>query len=218
MGFWTEWSVWVIGVASAVLYAWLKGFLSQFLPTPQRARLALGNLVRSRTPPPEHWFRVVLCWLQNDPNGDSTRNVAEAFTNISGVTLFRSPRIVAKLGARSEWLVAMQKEARAVLEEWDADLAIVGLVKQPAKALSLWIVPRLGEGTLRRGDQPYVFEDATIGRDFHRDFRAELSAVALVAVAPLAETETRGRVLEKGLTEATKKTRHSAKCACHYRV
>ena len=99
----------------------------------------------------------------------------------------------------------MQKEARAVLEEWDADLAIVGLVKQPAKALSLWIVPRLGEGTLRRGDQPYVFEDATIGRDFHRDFRAELSAVALVAVAPLAETETRGRVLEKGLTEATKK-------------
>ena len=98
MGFWTEWSVWVIGVASAVLYAWLKGFLNQFLPAPERARLALGNLVRSRTPPPEHWFRVVLCWLQNDPNGDSTRNVAEAFTNISGVTLFRSPRIVAKLG------------------------------------------------------------------------------------------------------------------------
>ena len=102
MSFWTEWPILVIGV-TGVLIAWLKGFLSQFLPAPQRARLALGNLMRSRQPPPEDRFRVVLCWLQNDPNGDSTRNVEQAFTNIEGVTLLCSARVVAESGAGLEW-------------------------------------------------------------------------------------------------------------------
>ena len=195
----------LLAAASAVAIAWLTGFLNQYLPGPRRVALALGNLVPNRTPPPEDQFRVTLCWLQNDPKGDSTAHVAEAFTSITGVALFRSARIVAKLGARSEWLVAMQKEARAVLEEWDADLAIVGLVKKRGSAVNLWIVPGSGEGTLSRGDQPYVLEDATLGPDFHRDFRAELSAVALVAVAPLATSEARGRVLEQVLEDATTK-------------
>ena len=82
---------------------------------------------------------------------------------------------------------------------------IVGLVKQPREALSLWIVPRSGGGTLDRGDQPYVLENATLGADFREDFDTELAAAALVAVAPLAGTETRGRVLEKGLAVATGK-------------
>ena len=43
------------------------------------------------------------------------------------------------------------------------------------------------------------------GQIFHDDFRAELTAAALVAVAPLAELETRGRVLDRGLREATAK-------------
>ena len=66
-------------------------------------------------------------------------------------------------------------------------------------------MPRLGEGTLTRGDQPYELAQATLGPDFHDDFRAELTAAALVAVAPLADTETRGRVLEKGLRDAAEK-------------
>ena len=44
-----------------------------------------------------------------------------------------------------------------------------------------------------------------VDEDFRDDFRAELTAAALVAVAPLAETETRGRVLGKGLRDATEK-------------
>ena len=205
MSFWTEWLVWVIGAAGAVLIAWLNGFLNQFLPAPQRATLALGNLIRSREPPPEDRFRVVLCWLDNDPSGESTGNVAQAFANIEGVTLLPSASIVAESGAGLEWRVATQKAARSVLDEWDADLAIVGLVKQPGKVLSLWIVPRYGEGTLSRGDRPYVFEHATLGAEFGDDFRAELAAVALVAVAPLAEVRTRGRVLERGLADATER-------------
>ena len=48
-------------------------------------------------------------------------------------------------------------------------------------------------------------DKATLGPDFHDDLRAELTAAALVAVAPFAETETRGRVLEKGLRDAAEK-------------
>ena len=91
-----------------------------------------------------------------------------------------------------------------MLETWNADLAVVGSVKDPGKALSLWFVPREGDGTLRRGDlPPYELNKATLGPDFHDDFRTELTSAALVAVAPLPETETRGRVLEKGLRDAT---------------
>ena len=100
----------------------------------------------------------------------------------------------------------MRKEARAVLEDCDADLAVVGLVKQSGEALSLWFVPAYGgEGSLGRGDRPYELDNATLGQDFRDDFRSELATVALVAVAPLARTEVRGRVLEKGLRDATGK-------------
>ena len=99
----------------------------------------------------------------------------------------------------------MQENAQAVLEDWNADLAVVGLVKKSKDVLSLWFVPRLGDGTLRRGDQPYELDKATLGSDFHDDLRTQLTVLALAAVAPLAETETRGQVLEKGLTEATEK-------------
>ena len=99
----------------------------------------------------------------------------------------------------------MQKGARAVLEDWHADLAIVGRVKRPGEALSLWFVPRMGEGTLRRGDAPYKLEDVTLGRDFHGDLRAQIAAAAFTSVAPLADTEVRGQILGKGLREATEK-------------
>ena len=99
----------------------------------------------------------------------------------------------------------MQQEARSVREDWYADLAVVGLVKNSGEALSLWFVPRSGEGTLSRGDKPYELDKATLGLDFHQDLGAELTAVALVTVAPLADAETRGRVLEKGLGDAIEK-------------
>ena len=172
---------------------------------PERVMLSLENVWRGKPQSAEDRFRVVLCWLENDPDGDNMRNVAQAFTSIEGVTLVRSAYIVAASGAADDWREAMQREARSVLERWDADLAVVGLVKQPGEALSLWFVPRSGQGTLTRGDEPYELDNAALGQDFREDFRAELTAAALVAVAPLAETETRGRVLGKGLRDATEK-------------
>ena len=87
-------------------------------------------------------------------------------------------RIVTASGAADDWREVMQREARSVLEGWDADLAVVGLVKQPGEALGVWFVPRSGEGTLTRGDEPYELDNATLGPDFRDDFHAELTAVA----------------------------------------
>ena len=190
---------------TAFVSTWWTGFLNEYVPGPRRAMLWLENVRQGKLQPAEDRFRVVLCWLANDPDGDNTRNVAQAFTSIEGVTLVRSAGIVTASGAADDWREVMQREARSVLEGWDADLAVVGLVKQPGEALGVWFVPRSDEGTLTRGDEPYELDNATLGPDFRDDFHAELTAVALVAVAPLAETETRGRVLEKGLRDATEK-------------
>ena len=59
--------------------------------------------------------------------------------------------------------------------------------------------------SLDRGDQTYRLEDVTLGSDFHDDLRTQLTATALAAVAPLANSEVRGQVLEKGLEDAAEK-------------
>ena len=119
MSFWTEWPVWVIGAGGTVLIAWLNGFLNQFLPAPERAK------ARTRKPDAEQdathlKIGSALCCAgcKNDPKGDGTGNVAQAFTNIEGVALFRSARVVAAAGGGHEWRVAMEREARSVLDAW----------------------------------------------------------------------------------------------------
>ena len=195
----------VAGLLTAFITSWWTDFLNEGLWRPERVTLLLENVRRGTPQPVEDRFRVVLCWLENDPSGNGAGNVAQAFTGVEGITLVRSHRIVAASGASDNWREAMQRDARSELKHWHADLAVVGLVKQPGEALSLWFVPRSGDGTLSRGDEPYELDKATLGPDFHEDLRAELTAVALVAVAPLAETETRGRVLARGLRNSTEK-------------
>ena len=187
--------------------AWWAGFLNSYIWSPAQVRLALKNSKNSWSDDPqrsEDRFRIVLCWLKDD-SGQDGEAAARAFTSVDGIELVRSGRGVAALGAGDDWLPAMQQSALAVMEEWHADLAIVGRVKESGKSLSLWFVPRSGEGTLDHGDQTYRLEDVTLGADFHDDLRAELTATALAAVAPLANTEVRGQVLEKGLKDATEK-------------
>ena len=199
--------VWIVGIFAV----WLNGLLNQFLPSPQRARLFITNRYRYRfltkPPHPEDRFRFVLCWLEDDPSGRDTKIVERAFAGIKGVELVPDERIVKASGAADEWRPAMREGAGKVLDKWNADLAVVGLVKGSGKALSLWFVPREGDGTLTRADQSYKLEDVALQEEFHEDLRAQLAAVALSAVAPLADAEVRGRVLEEGLTDATGKLR-----------
>ena len=177
----------------------------QFLPPTQQVRLFIANACKTRSPRSEQRFRLVLCWLDNDRAGRDTGAVGEAFTGVEGIELVRFHRIVSAAGAADDWRPAMRKGALAVLKKWNADLAVVGSVKDPGKALSLWFVPHEGDGTLRRGDLPYELVHVTLQDDFHDDLRAQLTAEALRVAAPIARTEVRGRVLEKGLNDVTKK-------------
>ena len=190
-----------------IISKWLVGFLNPYIWPPARVRFALKNIKNSWSDDPqrsEDSFRIVLCWLKDD-SGENGEAVARAFTGVDGIELVRSGRSVTALDAGGNWRSAMQRSALAVMEKWHADLAIVGLVKKSGESLSLWFVPRSGEGTLDRGDQTYRLEDVTLGADFHDDLRSQLTATALVAVAPLANTEVRGQVLEKGLKDAAEK-------------
>ncbi len=184
---------------------WMLGMLSRLLPWAGRSFLALRNLYRGKRDQSDDRFRFVLCWLDNDRRGENTDVVAQAFISIPGVTLVRSARVVKASGAADEWRTTMQSSAHAVLERWHGDLALVGLVKKPGEALSLWFIPRVGDGTLERGDRPYTLENVTLREDFHHDLHAQLTALALAAVAPLSQTELRARVLEEGLSEASRK-------------
>ena len=200
---------WLIGVAEAALVAlilaWLLGWCNRFVWSPGRCGLAIANCLRRNRARSDDRFRFVLCWLENDRDGDDTKIVGQAFSGLQGVSLDRSARSVKASGAADEWRPVMQRSAHAVLHRWKADLAIVGLVKKPGEVLSLWFIPRTGDGTLERGDQRYVLEDATLGRDFHDDLQAQLAVRALAAISPLADSATRGRVLNKELRTATEK-------------
>ena len=196
---------WIVSLVVVAFAAWLMGFFKQFLPPPQRARLAIANAFKARSPLPEKRFRLALCWLANDSGGRDTGIVAEAFMGIEGIELIRSARVVSAPGAADDWRPAIRKGAVAVLKTWNADVAVVGSVKDPGKALNLWFVPREGDGTLRRGDLPYELVNVTLQDDFHDDLRAQLTAEALRVAAPITGTEIRGRVLEKGLNGVTEK-------------
>ena len=195
----------VVTALGAALGAWLKVCFGQFLPPTQQVRLFIANAFKARSPRPEQRFRLVLCWLENDRSGLDTGTVAEAFTGVEGIELVRIHRVVSASGAADDWRPAMRKGALAVLETWNADLAVVGSVKDPGKALSLWFVPREGDGTLHRGDLPYELVHVRLQEDFHDDLRAQLTAEALRVAAPLVGTEMRGRVLETGLNDVTEK-------------
>ena len=118
----------------------------------------------------------------------------------------RAGGFVTFAGLWERWRVpegAVLRGSLSELKDWNGDLAVAGLVKKSGQALSLWFVPRSGAGTLGREDQPYQLEDVTLDADFHDDLRAQLTAVALAAMAPLTDSEVRGRVLEKGLATNT---------------
>ena len=194
-----------VAVIAGVIGAWLGGVFNEFVWSPGRTLLGATNVFRAKQGGPEDRFRFVLCWLQNDRDGNDTRIVAQAFSSIQGISLVRSARVVKASGAADDWRPELLSNARAVLKRWNADLAVVGVVKEPGKVLSLWFVTRSDDGTLERGDDPYVLEDATLGKDFHDDLQAQLAAAALTAIAPLADTTVRRRVLREELRTATEK-------------
>ena len=193
----------ITSVVTAVLVVWFSEAFLQIVPSPQRVLLRIQNALSDVPSHTNSGFRIVLCWLENDWNGENTRNVENAFSGIEGITLVVSAEEISASGAADEWRPAMRSSAVEVLEEWNADLVIAGKVKRAGEALALWFVPRRGDGTLSRADRPYTLEEATLGSDFHEDLRTQLAVMAWSAVAPLADAGTHGHVFEKGLRSAT---------------
>ena len=77
-------------------------------------------------------IRIVLCWLENDSSGDDTREVENAFSGVEGIKLVRSARIVAS-GASDDLREVMQQNARAVLDDWNADLQLSVWPRSPRR-------------------------------------------------------------------------------------
>ena len=95
---------------------------------PAKTWLAIQNAFRGIPERREDSFRIVLCWLQNDSSGRDSENVEDAFAGIDGIELVRSAKIVHASGAADQWRRSMRRGARAVIELWNADIALVGLV------------------------------------------------------------------------------------------
>ena len=193
----------IASVVTAVIVVWLSEAFHQVAPSPQRTLLAIQNALSDSSFPDETGFRIVLCWLENDRNGENTRRVEDAFAGIEGIALAVSAAEVGASGAADEWRPAIRKHALAVLDEWNADLAIIGNVKRSSEAVALWFVPRQGEGTLSRADRPYSLEAGALGGDFHDDVQTQLAVTAWNTMVALTGTPAAGHL--EGLRAATTK-------------
>ena len=190
--------IWIVMVVLGVLGSWFQGIFNQFLPSPSRTWLAINNTLTPSHQVPGERFRFVLCWLRDDEQGENTQIVADTFQVLEGIDLKRSAQVVKAEGAADKWRPLMQRKAREVLKGWQGDVAIVGQVDK--EALSLWFVPRAGEGELGLGnDLHYPLEQGKLRGRFREHLVAELTAMALTAVAPLADNEVRGGTIEAGL-------------------
>ena len=107
---WLEGGSLTIGLG---LRAWWTGTFNAILPSPARVGCWWEHGRQGIPQPVEDCFRVVLCWLENDDNGNNARYVEQAFRGVEGegVTLVRSARIVGASGAADAWREAMRRKS-----------------------------------------------------------------------------------------------------------
>ena len=193
-----------MSIVTALFSRWIAALHSLY--PPKRIRLGLSGLWNN-PPPSTERVRFVLCWLKGDSSGSDTAVVEQALSVVEGIEVRCSFRVVEAGGGADEWRPAMREQARRVLKDWNADLAIVGAVKVPGEALSLWIVPREGGyGTLvSANERIYRLDYATLQSDFREDLQTQLTLWALSTAIPFVDNEARGQVLKTGLEEGVRK-------------
>ena len=191
---------WFAGIILGLLAIWISGFLNQFLPAPERARLAIENVFRPHSPPSEEHFRFVLTWLANDDSGDYTSAVKRTLNDVPGIETFRSARIVKESGAT---LTARErnrrKDARKILKNWNADLAIVGSANElkDQMSLNLWLMSSVdyGKFAIPKTKTLYVPENGMLPEEL----RVQLISWVLSAAASASDTEAKGQILTDAL-------------------
>ena len=178
--------LWIGGTALVFLSAWFRNFLAILVPSPQRTILALKNIVFCRTPARDR-VRFVLAWLDNDYNGSNTKAVSATFTEIEGIELCRSARIVSASGAADEWRADMRRKAGDLLRAWHANIAVVGRVDQDGNALSLWFISSADNDTLADpSSNPYQLRFSRLPDEFVDDLRVQIRALILALAIPKA--------------------------------
>lgn len=183
-------SFWIAAVFVVFLGAWLRNLLSALFPSPQRAILALKNLVLHR-PPARNQVRLVLGWLDNDYEGNNTTAVSATFAEIEGIELCRSARIVSAIGAADEWRADMRRKSKNLLAAWHADIAVVGRVDKDGDALSLWFVNSYDNTLAETSNNPYLLRFNRLADDFVDHFHVQLRALALALAIPKAMSDGR---------------------------
>ena len=202
---WIDNSVlWISAVLLVFLGAWFRNFLSLVVPSPQRAILALKNLVFPR-PPAHDKVRFVLGWLDNDYKGSNTTAVSTAFADIEGIDLCRSARIVSASGAADEWRAAMRHKAKDLLRAWPADIAVVGRVEKDGEALSLWFIRSDDDMLDDTTSNPYPLRFNRLPKDFAENLFVQIRALALGFAIPKTTNGARRQLSLHQLEEAVPK-------------
>ena len=172
-------TIWLAAGVVAFAALWFRNLLSAVVPGPQRTILALKNVAVPK-PTSKDRVRFVLAWLANDPNGDNSNAVSATFTEIEGIELCRSARIVSASGAADAWRPAMRRKANDLLRAWHADIAVVGRVDKQGDALSLWFVSSADQDTLADGtSNPYALSCNRLPDNFVDHLQVQIRALVL---------------------------------------
>lgn len=153
------WTIGIIALIGTALRRWIREFITlvvERLPSPQRVLFAIENTFNPKrlrdhvTQQP----RVVLSWLEEDPQGTATKQIARAVDGDRSIKVLRTARIVrARHGAVGEWSDGMRGHAEQILSKFGADVVVAGYTEGDESAW-LYFVPIFGDGTLTRGDKP----------------------------------------------------------------
>ena len=82
---------------------------------------------------------------RNDPRGQVTEIIAEAFTHLEGFEITRSARrCVSEPEAADKWRSSTREAAARAMQDWNAELAIMGAGQQSDQSMNVWFVRQDG--------------------------------------------------------------------------
>jgi tetratricopeptide (TPR) repeat protein len=186
---WVNKHLWAGIVGAAVVgtgTAWVRGFITPWVPPPEDARCWIEETwnrhINGPVPRDPERFTVLVARLQGDSDGSQTRFVRDAFLNQRGFRRLATCRVVAIEG-EDETAAEEAAKARAqiLLLDRGGDLVIWGKVVRP-NAMRLWFTPRMSKTDL--SSRPWVLDKETgaLPSEFHAAFADALLATTAAQV------------------------------------
>jgi hypothetical protein len=189
MGWAALWSV--LGAIGVTLSAWVRGYLSGFLPPLPRVMRAVGNTARqcrrgSAPVADEGSYHLVLCGLDGDDHNEGTLRLLRHALNPQDYPMLRvtlSARCI-RLGpwhARRD-ATAGSAQADRVLREHGADAVLWGEVPKQGDSLRFFL-----RGAGRQETQILPFDKGLANNRPDGTLGTVLAAVALSQITPVTE-------------------------------